>query len=125
MKSTSESQIGDTFHHLSAPVEALPGFRPAKPMLFAGLYPIDPSELPKLQESVDRLMLTDASVGIQKETSVALGQGFRLGFLGECSSGWPANLMTEADPASSLLQARFTWTFSGNDSRRSMLRKPF
>lgn len=82
MKSTSESQIGDTFHHLNAPVEPLPGFRPAKPMLFAGLYPMDPSELPKLQESVERLMLTDASVSIRKESSVALGQGFRLGFLG-------------------------------------------
>lgn len=82
MKSTNESQVGDTFHHISAPVPALPGFRPAKPMLFAGLYPMDPSELPKLQESVERLMLTDASVSIRKETSVALGQGFRLGFLG-------------------------------------------
>jgi GTP-binding protein LepA len=51
-------------------------------MLFAGLYPMDTAELPKLQESVDRLMLTDASVSIRKETSVALGQGFRLGFLG-------------------------------------------
>ncbi|KAI9021170.1 GTP-binding protein GUF1 [Hyaloraphidium curvatum] len=82
MKSTAESQVGDTFHHLGAPVEPLPGFRPAKPMLFAGLYPIDPSELPKLSESLERLMLTDASVTVKKETSVALGQGYRLGFLG-------------------------------------------
>jgi len=82
MKSTSEAQIGDTLHELSQPVEALPGFRPALPMAYAGLYPVDSSEFPALDKAVQRLCLNDASVSVQREHSDSLGLGFRCGFLG-------------------------------------------
>ncbi|RKO91942.1 P-loop containing nucleoside triphosphate hydrolase protein [Blyttiomyces helicus] len=82
MKTTRDAQIGDTFYRERYPVEAFPGFQPAKSMVFAGLYPMQADETPKLQEALDRLTLNDASVSVVRETSVALGQGFRLGFLG-------------------------------------------
>ena len=82
MKTVSEARIGDTFHLLHKKVDALPGFVPAKSMVFAGLYPMDASDFPKLDASLQRLLLNDSSVTLTKESSVALGQGFRLGFLG-------------------------------------------
>ncbi|KAL7747734.1 Translation factor guf1 mitochondrial [Sorochytrium milnesiophthora] len=82
MKSTSEAHIGDTFHHHNAPVPALPGFQPAKSMVFSGVFPINAGDFAKLNDSINKLVLNDASVLVQKETSAALGQGFRLGFLG-------------------------------------------
>ncbi|KAJ1678223.1 Translation factor guf1 mitochondrial, partial [Spiromyces aspiralis] len=82
MKSVSEAHVGDTFYHLNKPVEPLPGFVPAKPMVFAGIFPADVSDFNRLDESLKKLILNDSSVSIQKETSAALGQGWRLGFLG-------------------------------------------
>jgi elongation factor 4 len=85
MKSTREAHIGDTFFHTSvksADIQVLPGFRPAKSMVFAGLYPMDPAEYTHLSDAIDRLTLNDSSVSVSRETSTALGQGFRLGFLG-------------------------------------------
>ncbi|KAI9357028.1 hypothetical protein DFJ73DRAFT_913316 [Zopfochytrium polystomum] len=93
MKSTRDANIGDTFFmpqpaprgpnaQKPAEVTPLPGFRPAKSVVFAGLYPVDASEYPRLQDAIDRLTLNDASVSVARETSGALGQGFRLGFLG-------------------------------------------
>ncbi|KAJ3147739.1 Translation factor guf1 mitochondrial [Geranomyces variabilis] len=82
MKTTRDAHIGDTFYREGSPVEAFPGFEPAKSMVFAGMYPIDSVDYTKLQEALDRLTLNDASVSVAKESSVALGQGFRLGFLG-------------------------------------------
>ena len=68
MKSTKEARVGDTFYHIHSPVEALPGFKAAKPMVFAGIYPIDASELEKLQDAIQKLTLNDASVTVQKES---------------------------------------------------------
>ncbi|KCV70466.1 hypothetical protein H696_02806 [Fonticula alba] len=82
MKTARDARIGDTIHLFDQEVEVLPGFQPAKSMLFAGVFPGDASELERLQEAVDRLTLNDASVSVQKESSNALGQGWRLGFLG-------------------------------------------
>ncbi|KAJ1553083.1 Translation factor guf1 mitochondrial, partial [Cladochytrium tenue] len=90
LKSTRDAHIGDTFYApvmskpggAAAKIEPLPGFRPAKSVVFAGLYPLDASEYGRLQEAIGRLTLNDASVSVARETSVALGQGFRLGFLG-------------------------------------------
>ncbi|KAG6837271.1 Translation factor guf1 mitochondrial [Arthromyces matolae] len=82
MKESSEAHIGDTLHRVGEPVEPLPGFQPAKPMVFAGVFPIDSNDFPKLEESIKRLTLTDRSVNVQRESSSALGQGCRLGFLG-------------------------------------------
>ncbi|KAJ3343540.1 hypothetical protein HDU83_005602 [Entophlyctis luteolus] len=83
MKTTRDAHIGDTLYASNKPAPApFPGFKPAKSMVFAGTYPLDASELPKLQDAIDRLTLNDASVSVARETSATLGQGFRLGFLG-------------------------------------------
>ncbi|GAM17288.1 hypothetical protein SAMD00019534_004630 [Acytostelium subglobosum LB1] len=82
MKTTQEARVGDTFYHKEHPVPALPGFKPAKQMVFAGVYPIDNLDYVSLKESFEKLTLTDASVSMSKESSVALGMGFRCGFLG-------------------------------------------
>ncbi|KIP06030.1 hypothetical protein PHLGIDRAFT_128505 [Phlebiopsis gigantea 11061_1 CR5-6] len=82
MKESSEAHIGDTVHHVGAPVDPMPGFKPAKAMVYAGVYPISSSDFPKLEESIKRLTLTDRSVEYARESSSALGQGCRLGFLG-------------------------------------------
>jgi len=82
MKTLSESHVGDTFFdhkHIGTP---MPGFVPAKPMVWAGIFPIDTADFEKLDHSIAKLTLNDSSVAIQKETSTALGQGWRLGFLG-------------------------------------------
>uniref|UniRef100_H3CF18 GTP binding elongation factor GUF1 n=1 Tax=Tetraodon nigroviridis TaxID=99883 RepID=H3CF18_TETNG len=82
MKDVKEAQIGDTLHLQERPVEALPGFKPAKAMVFAGMYPMDQSEYPGLRSAIERLTLNDSSVTVQRDSSLALGAGWRLGFLG-------------------------------------------
>ncbi|GBG59271.1 hypothetical protein CBR_g32286 [Chara braunii] len=82
MRSTQEASVGDTFHHAKCPVEPLPGFKPAKHMVFAGVYPANGSEFEALESAVARLTCNDPSVSVSKETSGALGVGFRCGFLG-------------------------------------------
>ncbi|KAH9848906.1 GTP-binding protein lepa [Lenzites betulinus] len=82
MKESSEAHIGDTFYRVGLPVEPMPGFKPAKAMVYAGVYPVDSTDFLKLEESIKRLSLTDRSVEVTRETSSALGQGCRLGFLG-------------------------------------------
>ncbi|QRV99888.1 Elongation factor Tu GTP binding domain [Ceratobasidium sp. AG-Ba] len=82
MKESTEAHIGDTLHHAGDSVEPLPGFRPAKAMVFAGVYPLDSNDFPKLEESIKRLLLTDRSVTANRESSASLGQGIRLGALG-------------------------------------------
>uniref|UniRef100_A0A667Z794 GTP binding elongation factor GUF1 n=1 Tax=Myripristis murdjan TaxID=586833 RepID=A0A667Z794_9TELE len=82
MKDVKEAQIGDTLYLQQQPVEALPGFKPAKPMVFAGMYPMDQSEYTGLRSAIERLTLNDSSVTVQRDSSLALGAGWRLGFLG-------------------------------------------
>ncbi len=82
MKTVKEACIGDTFYHAKKPVQALPGFRPAKPMVFAGIYPIDTSDFDHVRDAIEKLTLNDPSVHVEKESSAALGLGFRCGFLG-------------------------------------------
>lgn len=82
MKNVRQARVGDTFFHLDRPAEALPGFRPAKPMVFASLYPVDSGDFNALQTAVERLTLNDASVTVEKESSSSLGFGLRCGFLG-------------------------------------------
>ncbi len=82
MRNVKEAMIGDTFYQKGHPVEALPGFKEPKPMVFAGIYPIDNSEYEAVKDAIEKLTLNDPSVFVEKETSVALGHGFRCGFLG-------------------------------------------
>ncbi|KAK2972396.1 hypothetical protein RJ640_010833 [Escallonia rubra] len=82
MRSTKEARVGDTLQHYRSTVEPLPGFKPAKHMVFSGLYPADGSDFEALNHAIERLTCNDASVSIAKESSTALGLGFRCGFLG-------------------------------------------
>jgi GTP-binding protein LepA len=82
MKTIHEARIGDTIFSEKHPVEPLPGFKPAKPMVFAGIYPVDSEGFDLLRDAIEKLMLNDASITIEKKTSPALGIGFRCGFLG-------------------------------------------
>ena len=83
IKDPTEVKVGDTITHIVQPCEhAIDGFQEVKPMVFAGVYPIDPSEYENLRTSLEKLQLNDASLTFQPESSVALGFGFRCGFLG-------------------------------------------
>lgn len=82
MKESADAHIGDTFMSPDKIVEPLPGFEESKPMVFVGAFPADGADFKALDESLRQLILNDRSVTIQKETSKALGQGWRLGFLG-------------------------------------------
>jgi len=83
IKEINEAKVGDTITILSRPTDkALPGFREMKPMVFSGLYPIDSVDYDKLKEALEKLSLNDSSLVYEPETSVALGFGFRCGFLG-------------------------------------------
>src|SRR5881296_1825618 len=83
-KNVKDCRVGDTVTTPTAlgHVEALPGYKPAKPMVFAGIYPVEGSDYPLLRDALDRLKLNDASLFYEPETSNALGFGFRCGFLG-------------------------------------------
>ena len=83
IKTATEVKVGDTITHVNEPCEkAIEGFQEVKPMVFAGVYPIDPSDYENLRASLEKLQLNDASLTFQPESSVALGFGFRCGFLG-------------------------------------------
>ena len=83
IKNAKEVKVGDTITHVDEPCDkAIAGFQEVKPMVFAGVYPIDPSDYENLRTSLEKLQLNDASLTFMPESSVALGFGFRCGFLG-------------------------------------------
>ncbi|MBL5975182.1 MAG: elongation factor 4 [Candidatus Leucobacter sulfamidivorax] len=83
VKDVRQSKVGDTVTtRLKPAADPLPGYTDPKPMVFSGLYPIDGSDYPVLREALDKLKLSDAALQYEPETSVALGFGFRCGFLG-------------------------------------------
>ena len=83
LKNVREAQVGDTLTTVARPAEhALPGYQPAKALVFAGIYPIVGSDYPLLRDAMEKLHLNDASFSFEPESSVALGFGFRCGFLG-------------------------------------------
>ncbi|MEW5719622.1 MAG: translation elongation factor 4, partial [Chloroflexota bacterium] len=83
LKNVRDIQVGDTITHSENPASApVPGYRPAKPMVFAGFYPVETNDYPLLRDALDKLKLNDASLTYDPETSAALGFGFRCGFLG-------------------------------------------
>lgn len=82
MKTVKEARVGDTLTGYKKPVTPFPGFKPAKPMVFAGIFPIDTADFQELADAIDKLTLNDASVTVNKTSSPALGLGFVCGFLG-------------------------------------------
>lgn len=82
IKSIEEVEVGDTICHTNKIVEPLPGYKPMKPMVFSGIYPIDSTKYNVLKEALLKLKLSDAALTFEPETSIALGFGFRCGFLG-------------------------------------------
>ena len=83
IKTSTEVKVGDTITHVARPCDkAIAGFQEAKPMVFAGVYPIEAEDYEDLRASLEKLQLNDASLTFQPESSVALGFGFRCGFLG-------------------------------------------
>ena len=83
IKTSKEVKVGDTITHIARPCDkAIDGFEEVKPMVFAGLYPIDAEDYENLRASLEKLQLNDASLTFMPESSVALGFGFRCGFLG-------------------------------------------
>ena len=83
IKTSKEVKVGDTITHVARPCDkAIEGFEEVKPMVFAGVYPIDSEDFENLRTSLEKLQLNDASLTFQPESSVALGFGFRCGFLG-------------------------------------------
>ena len=83
IKDSKEVKVGDTITHIARPCQkAIEGFQEVKPMVFAGVYPIDPTDYENLRASLEKLQLNDASLTFSPESSVALGFGFRCGFLG-------------------------------------------
>jgi GTP-binding protein LepA len=81
-KSVRECRVGDTMIDASRPAQPLMGYKPAKPMVFAGIYPTYTDDYPLLRDALEKLQLNDASLTFVPETSAALGFGFRVGFLG-------------------------------------------
>lgn len=82
MKNIKDALVGETIYHQNKPTEPMPGFKPAKPMVFAGIFPADQSQHMALKLAIEKLTLNDSSVDIHIDNSAVLGQGWRLGFLG-------------------------------------------
>ena len=82
IKNIEDVKVGDTITHFDDPALALDGYKPMKPMVFCGIYPIESNKFPALREALEKLKLNDASLEFEPETSDALGFGFRCGFLG-------------------------------------------
>ena len=83
IKQVRDTRVGDTITHEKKPAaQALPGFKPAQPVVFCGLFPVDANDFEALRDAIEKLALNDASFSYEMETSAALGFGFRCGFLG-------------------------------------------
>jgi GTP-binding protein LepA len=83
IKNVRDARVGDTITEANRPTEtALPGYKPAIPMVYSGIYPVDGAKYDELREALEKLQINDAALSFEPETSIALGFGFRCGFLG-------------------------------------------
>jgi GTP-binding protein LepA len=102
IKTSKEVKVGDTITHVKRPCDkAISGFEEVKPMVFAGVYPIESEDFENLRSSLEKLQLNDASLTFQPESSVALGFGFRCGFLG----------LLHMEIVQERLEREFNWTY--------------
>lgn len=113
MKSASEAHVGDTFYHIGKPVEALPGFQPAQSMVFAGIFPVDTNDFRRLDESITKLTLNDASVSVHKETRCVGSLTYAFHFPVAYSHCLIVMLLGKDGVWDSLV--RFTWMFFDSD----------
>ena len=100
MKTVREARVGDTIYHTKKPVTPFPGFKPAKPMVFAGIYPVVTDNFPELNDAVEKLILNDASVSVEKEFHSRSVLAFVVDFLAYCtwmflSSGLNKNIIRQ------------------------------
>ena len=104
IKQVADTRVGDTITDAKLPTaEALPGFKPAQPVVFCGLFPVDAADFQDLREAMARLRLNDASFSYETESSAALGFGFRCGFLGLAASSRSSPNVSSANSTSSLI----------------------
>lgn len=83
IKNVRDARVGDTITEADRPIsEALPGYKPAVPMVYSGIYPVDGAKYQELKDALEKLQINDAALNFEPETSIALGFGFRCGFLG-------------------------------------------
>lgn len=127
MKNVKEAMVGDTFTHfgLEKTVEPCAGFEEPKPMVFVGAFPVDQGEFQHLDDSIQHLVVNDKSVTLQKESSDALGQGWRLGFLGtlHCSV-FQDRLRQEHGKSLIITSPTVPFKVLYNDGREVIVRNP-
>ncbi|KAG5519077.1 hypothetical protein PMAC_002163 [Pneumocystis sp. 'macacae'] len=125
MKNDEESHIGDTFCHVGKEVIPLPKFEESKPTVFVGAFPLDGNNFQKLNESISHLALNDRSIYIEKETSIALGQGWRIGFIGTLHlSVFIDRLKDEYDEEIIITSPTVPFKITYKDGREKMISNP-
>lgn len=127
MKASKDAKIGDTLMHLGreSETEVLPGFEETKPMVFVGAFPADGTEFKALDDDISRLVLNDRSVSLQRETSNALGQGWRLGFLGSLhASVFRERLEKEYGSKLIITQPTVPYQVKFNDGTQKIITNP-
>lgn len=127
MKASKDAKIGDTLMHLGREneTEVLPGFEETKPMVFVGAFPADGTEFKALDDDISRLVLNDRSVLLQRETSNALGQGWRLGFLGSLhASVFRERLEKEYGSKLIITQPTVPYLIKFNDGTNKIITNP-
>ncbi|KAK9452868.1 P-loop containing nucleoside triphosphate hydrolase protein [Dipodascopsis uninucleata] len=125
MKNISEALVGDTIMHFGSEVDPLPGFEEPQPMVFVGAFPGDGLEFQTLDERINQLVLNDRSVSIQRETSNALGLGWRIGFLGTLHASVFQDRLQKEYGASLIITApTVPYKIIMNDGTENIIRNP-
>ncbi|QLQ82142.1 hypothetical protein HG537_0G03970 [Torulaspora globosa] len=127
MKASQDAKVGDTLMHVGREqeTEVLPGFEETKPMVFVGAFPADGTEFKALDDDISRLVLNDRSVSLQRETSNALGQGWRLGFLGSLhASVFRERLEKEYGSKLIITQPTVPYQIQFNDGTQKVITNP-
>ncbi|CCJ29567.1 unnamed protein product [Pneumocystis jirovecii] len=125
MKNDNESYIGDTFCHVGKEVMPLPKFEESKPTVFVSAFPLDGNSFQKLNESISHLVLNDRSIYVEKETSIALGQGWRIGFIGSLHlSVFIDRLKDEYDEEIIITSPTVPFKITYKDGREKMISNP-